>query len=50
MAKEGITLVKEKEFDEFEKNDQVMYRYCNEEGDVHIDYSPNGSINSIAGI
>ncbi|MEO6290929.1 MAG: phosphoribosylformylglycinamidine synthase subunit PurQ [Ginsengibacter sp.] len=32
------------------ENKQVLYSYCNEEGLIHPDYSPNGSINNIAGI
>ena len=47
---EGRYYVKDKELDEIEKNNQVLYSYCNEKGEVHIDHSPNGSLNSIAGI
>jgi len=47
---EGRYFVKEEELEEIEKNNQVLYSYCNEKGEVHIDHSPNGSINSIAGI
>ncbi len=47
---EGRYYAKEKELEEIEKNDQVLYSYCDERGLVHIDHSPNGSINSIAGI
>ena len=47
---EGRYFVKEKELDEIEKNNQVLYSYCNEKGEVHIDHSPNGSLNGIAGI
>ncbi len=36
--------------EELEKNKQVIYRYCNEEGDIHNDHTPNGSTNNIAGI
>lgn len=31
-------------------NKQVVFRYCNEKGEVHIDSNPNGAINNIAGI
>jgi phosphoribosylformylglycinamidine synthase len=47
---EGRYFVKEEELEEIEKNNQVLYSYCNEKGEVHIDHSPNGSIHSIAGI
>ena len=36
--------------EEMDANNQVLYRYCNNEGLVHTDYSPNGSTNNIAGI
>jgi phosphoribosylformylglycinamidine synthase len=32
------------------KNHQVVFRYCNESGEVHINSNPNGAINNIAGI
>lgn len=47
---EGRYFVKEDELEEIERNGQVLYSYCNEKGEVHIDHSPNGSLNSIAGI
>jgi phosphoribosylformylglycinamidine synthase len=47
---EGRFFVKEKELEEIEKNSQVLFSYCNENGEIHIDHSPNGSIHSIAGI
>lgn len=31
-------------------NDQVIFRYCSEEGQLGDDFNPNGSINNIAGI
>jgi phosphoribosylformylglycinamidine synthase I len=33
-----------------ENNGQIIYRYCNEEGDVHDTHNPNGTTNNIAGI
>lgn len=33
-----------------EGNKQVLFRYCNENGDIHDDFTPNGSIKGIAGI
>ncbi len=35
---------------ELDTNNQILYRYCNEQGVIHTDYSPNGSTNNIAGI
>ena len=31
-------------------NKQVVFRYCDEHGEVHINSNPNGAINNIAGI
>jgi phosphoribosylformylglycinamidine synthase I len=31
-------------------NNQVVFRYCDEHGEVHIHSNPNGAINNIAGI
>ena len=35
---------------ELEKNRQVIFRYTNAAGEVGVDWNPNGSLNSIAGI
>lgn len=47
---EGRYYVGEEKLDEILKNNQVLYSYCGEDGEIHIDHSPNGSIRSIAGI
>lgn len=31
-------------------NQQVVFRYCDENGEIHIKSNPNGAINNIAGI
>jgi len=31
-------------------NNQVVFRYCDENGEVHIHSNPNGAVNNIAGI
>lgn len=31
-------------------NNQIVFRYCDEHGEVHINSNPNGAINNIAGI
>lgn len=33
-----------------DKNGQIIYRYCNENGEVTTESNPNGATNSIAGI
>jgi phosphoribosylformylglycinamidine synthase I len=35
---------------DIEENEQILYRYCDENGIVHADFNHNGSTNSIAGI
>ncbi|MEO6813618.1 MAG: phosphoribosylformylglycinamidine synthase subunit PurQ [Ginsengibacter sp.] len=47
---EGRYYIGENGLEDLQKNNQIIYRYCNEAGDVHIDYAPNGSLNGIAGI
>lgn len=32
------------------ENNQVVFRYCDEHGEVHINSNPNGAVNNIAGI
>lgn len=36
--------------EKLEKNNQVLFRYCNEKGEVNQEANPNGAINNIAGI
>ena len=36
--------------DELESNDQVLYRYCDEEGNILEDVNPNATSRNIAGI
>jgi phosphoribosylformylglycinamidine synthase I len=31
-------------------NKQIVFRYCDENGEIHINSNPNGAINNIAGI
>lgn len=35
---------------QLEKNQQVIFRYCDEQGEVHINANPNGATSNIAGI
>ncbi|MFY0672189.1 MAG: phosphoribosylformylglycinamidine synthase subunit PurQ [Bacteroidia bacterium] len=35
---------------EIEDNNQVLFRYCNEKGDITNEANPNGSISNIAGV
>lgn len=47
---EGRYFANDQLLDELEANDQVIYRYCNEEGMVTATSNPNGAARNIAGI
>ncbi len=47
---EGNYFLPEAELEELEANDQVIFRYCDENGKVNSSSNPNGSANNIAGI
>lgn len=47
---EGLYFLPEKDLDNLEKNDRVVFRYCSPEGDTDGRFSPNGSLHNIAGI
>ncbi|HEY2721732.1 MAG TPA: phosphoribosylformylglycinamidine synthase subunit PurQ [Chitinophagaceae bacterium] len=47
---EGRFHADEKTLDELESNDQVIFRYCDEDGDITAGANPNGSLRNIAGI
>jgi len=47
---EGRYYADDKTLDELESNNQVLYRYCDEQGAITADANPNGAIRNIAGI
>jgi len=47
---EGRYFASEKTLDELEKNDQVLYRYCDATGNINTEANPNGSLRNIAAI
>ena len=47
---EGRFYADETTIKKLEDNDQILFRYCNENGEVTGDSNPNGSVNNIAGI
>ena len=47
---EGHYFLHETELAELESNDQVIFRYCDENGKVNNSSNPNGSANNIAGV
>lgn len=47
---EGRYYIDFKGLDELEQGNQVLFRYCSQEGEVNDAFNPNGSLNNIAGI
>jgi phosphoribosylformylglycinamidine synthase len=47
---EGRFYADETTIKKLEDNDQILFRYCDENGEVTGDANPNGSVNNIAGI
>jgi phosphoribosylformylglycinamidine synthase subunit PurQ / glutaminase len=47
---EGRFFASEEVLQEIENNQQVIYRYCDANGEVNADANPNGTTNNIAGI
>lgn len=47
---EGRYFADEKTLDDLEANGQVLYRYCDENGNETAEANPNGAIRNIAGI
>ena len=47
---EGRYYADEKTLDELEANDQVIFRYCDEHGNITPEANPNGASRNIAGI
>ena len=47
---EGNYFLPEAELETLEANDQVIFRYCDENGKVNSGSNPNGSANNIAGV
>jgi phosphoribosylformylglycinamidine synthase len=47
---EGRYFAEEKTLSELESNDQVIFRYCDEGGNITQEANPNGSARNIAGI
>lgn len=47
---EGRYYIAEERLDNLKKNDQIIFRYCDENGRIIDDSNPNGSLENIAGI
>ncbi len=46
----GNYFVDSQTLEEIERNGQVLFRYCDDEGNINDKANPNGSLNNIAGI
>lgn len=47
---DGRYYADEKTLDALETNNQVLFRYCDEQGNINAAHNPNGAIRNIAGI
>ena len=47
---EGRYFTGDKELEDLQRNEQVIYRYCNEAGEISPASNPNGAMDNIAGI
>ena len=47
---EGNYYADQETIESMEKNNQVLFRYCDSNGSITSESNPNGSINNIAGI
>lgn len=47
---EGRYYISEKGLEELQNHQQIIYRYCNAEGEISDEFAPNGSLHHIAGI
>jgi len=36
--------------EQLKSNNQIVFKYCDEKGDIHLDANPNGAVSNIAGI
>ena len=47
---EGRYFTDDKTLSNLYKNDQIVFKYCNEQGQITTESNPNGSLDSIAGV
>lgn len=47
---EGRYYANDSTMKELEDNDQILFRYCNEKGEITADSNPNGALSNIAGV
>lgn len=47
---EGRYYADEKTMKQLKENDQILFRYCDEQGNINTESNPNGSLENIAGV
>ena len=47
---EGSFYASKDQIRELEDNGQIVFRYCNDNGDTALEFNPNGSVSNIAGL
>ena len=47
---DGRFYADQKTLDQLKENDQILFQYCDEQGNISTDANPNGSLDNIAGI
>lgn len=48
--KMGNYVISKNDLDKIKSNDQILFKYCSNNGDTNDKYNPNGSVENIAGI
>ena len=47
---DGRFYADQKTLDQLKENDQILFQYCDEQGNISTEANPNGSLDNIAGI
>ncbi len=47
---EGRYFASESDLSKMRQNGQILFRYCNQEGEISKEHNPNGSVENIAGV
>ena len=47
---DGHFFMDKKAFNKIEENNQVLFRYCSENGDIKDEFNPNGAVGNVAGV
>ena len=48
--KMGNYVISKIDLEKIKSNDQILFKYCSQNGDTTSEYNPNGSVDNIAGI